>query len=949
MGKVFNAQTWINANKEHGKIHDLACLESAPDIFLNNKQFNPANYLIPGWSGEGLTSKSANILKRIILSLYEDSKSQFFSFKNLNRSLLKDIFNEFLSYANTRAINFTELDDYKIFWDHLQNDYSPYRTELDEFLNLYCYRTVIIYLLKIRFISILCEKSNIHYHAKDLLNPNSFLVLNFKKSSRTELKSQSFKSNAFSWYRPNPALIAELQALAELAEDISVTDIIKAITNNPNLEQRPLEGENLSHAISNKAFGQFLNFLLVKFNSWSQTTNKKNNKPNFYRTLIEKHEQAKNIMPITCKFTGDNLNSLSLSHWLAQEQYEGTQWDRLLCPDFKKTEMLEGDYSKLCYELQFLTLLANASVKQNKSPIPFMAKILRDKDQNLKESGNDQVSMFDDISTIQYERIVLNLNKLPTKNPHFYLLSQIQRQKKALKKNGQLIVLSRTNLFVPSKSEKTAQLLKSFNLDGQVNLNNLSGKGKVPPFIYIFSLKKSPNKKNLFNTPQSSEHKNYFLSFKIEGELTSFSRFDSITKGLTDFFDNKSAESTPLYQKEFDKNIHFYFNHDTVTDGKLISSSSQDPSQITHPNFFKNLMSNCLPFDAFFGITEIGPEDNLKPRKRNHPDLLGVIFEQTNNYQFVLVVDFRKNKSPTLEIIDIDTYPAKSDEYGHALCHYYGLATKRRDININLFKEFFNSTLGKQIIHLSLTGKTTKIKAQIKSIFIPKFFSDYIEIPEHIEQSFNILTTPSEEILKIHPEDFIQEFKRVNPILSKLSYDYPWSCLAQVSHFKHSLKHIIELFKTKQGKEIKFKNPLFIDSLLQSNVSPLFPNNDDVFIELKIKNAEAIHSKLTEVKLKKDCPNQNDDDQEKYFLELYSKDQLIIKIYAEKHLLEFISFIMKNALHNPISFLLQKTYIPTEIELAQTISKINLIEKNVIKVYNEVYELIEKIIRENIS
>ena len=52
---------------------------------------------------------------------------------------------------------------------------------------------------------------------------------------------------------------------------------------------------------------------------------------------------------------------------------------------------------------------------------------------------------------------------------------------------------------------------------------------------------------------------------------------------------------------------------------------------------------------------------------------------------------------------------------------------------------------------------------------------------------------------------------------------------------------LIHSIFTRNNHIINLTNPLLIESLTKSELKPLFPNNPDVFIELKIKNAQEIH------------------------------------------------------------------------------------------------------------
>ncbi|MCO4754706.1 MAG: hypothetical protein KC478_09485, partial [Bacteriovoracaceae bacterium] len=305
-------------------------------------------YFIPGWKGESLISKDVKKFNELLDHFYLDAKANLLKRNNFNRKLRISIYEEFIAYAEFKTCICAEMDDYTVFWNEIDNPDSKYKELLDEFINIFSFRVAVIYILKIRFISVLIEKTSINSDIKKLLYPNSFLTSVFQKGGSNELKSKALEQNIYSWYRPSESSQCFLEDLQKASFNLNVTEIMKNIA---------LKSEDLlkkttyySHALSHRNFGLFLNSLLINFPLWLNT---QSNRPfNGLKTNTQDMEV------ISCKFGGDYLESLSLSHWLAQDANKKEKWDQILCPDFKRNDFEAGQYWKIVNELQFLTFLA---------------------------------------------------------------------------------------------------------------------------------------------------------------------------------------------------------------------------------------------------------------------------------------------------------------------------------------------------------------------------------------------------------------------------------------------------------------------------------------------------------------------------------------------------------------------------------------------------------------
>lgn len=940
----FNAGSWLRQvakSQQKTSATNNSFIEKEALFALDEKSFRPQDYFVSGWRGDGLASKNALVTVHTLKILEEDVRREFKAQGLFNKALKLDIYNEFLAFAEAQALHCHELDNYQIFWDHLELRQGPYRKELDHFLSIYFLRVAAIYIFKLRFLTVLCQECGLKVEAKDLFNPNSFFAQVFRPGSSQEIKSEALETNHFSWYRPHPSLIDSLKKLAQALPQLSSSEILKGVFQKIEARYHPETGtqQKYSHSLSHTSTGLFINLLLLKLPKWVQEKSS------------HSESSARNMLlpkSIYCKFTGDHLPSLSLSHWLAQEKASGQKWDQILYPEFKGDQFACGQFMKICFDLQYLTLLCQFAKKQGHSPVSFIGHIMREKGRE-GAPGEVQMSMFQEVERAPrpyFDRIVLNLVDFPKSNPQFFLINQINSQYNELKEGGLLFVFSSKKLFVPSQSDKVDQLLQKFKLEFVIGLDGIKNRGELAPYIYVFGKKRAnlQDKRPFFNTDHafqgvSDANKRSCYSFRINGDLTSFQKFSSIVDELSHFFAHKRVDSTPLYQSEFGDNFTMEFYQDAVVDGKLINST-KNPANVTHPNFFKNLMKSCIPLDHFFNIEQLSSqgEDLGGP--------LGLSFKRHDRYPYLIIVDFRGAHQVKLEIASIDAYEAKAQEYGFALCFYFGLTCKRPDININLFREFFSSKLGLQMIQLSLLGKMSKLKSRLNEILIPKFFTEALQIPQHVESAVSQLNLSEEALLQMHPRELREKFEQLLPTLNWLSQKYPWAIMGIMSFFKTLLQNAqSKLLSTREKEGINYNNAVVREVLMKTPSRPIFPDNPEVYIEFKMKNSHDVHSPLSEVTM----ATVEKHGQLGHFLQLKSNEQTVVEIYSEMVVLNFIKFILENSLNYPISQLLQALSVPPIGALKAIFDKIEDTEHTLEQLEGKTAELIENLIHGQIS
>lgn len=938
----FKADSWLNSNHSPPPKHfNMGSTNPSKQNTQKNQHDNklltdffPSNFLITGWRGESLTSKSATHVEKVLHDLIQETKDFLKHSYQLTKSLKLAIYNEFLSYASTENINCNEIDSYSTFWKHLQSKNSSYQDIINNFLLIYSFRVVTIYLFKVRFIIKLCKEISITPTKSSLLNTSFFFEKIFKKGSSTELLCESLQSNHYSWYRPSEAHQDAIYDLTKHLHLISISEMMKICRYNPSAsgtdqEKNNTETSQYSHSLSHKSFGLFINNLIVYLPHWFNNSNPLD---------PSKKNIAKTRMPnvLNCKFAGNHLSSIILSHWLAQENnlyVNNDPWNELLCPDFIENDFLNGRFIKICHELQFLTFLVQMAIVQKYDPIKFICSIMKEKYSNAEVDHRGQISLFPKYEfkrDLLYDRIILNLSKLPKKNPHHFLLAKVNTQLKSLSENAFLFVFTNQRLFVPSQSEKIQQLLQQFKLEVHFDFEGLKGRGEIPSYLHVFSKRSSSTSVNLENTVPTTSSENDFksfinsppiqkescLTFRWHGELVLFNKFSQLVNELEHFWETKSSQTTPLYHKNIDKKLFFEFHQDAIVEGKLIHSSPQDPSHVTHPNFFKNLTKSCIHFDNFFQIEQIRPQEEDQDLDILTSGFLGINLKQEEKYPLILIVNYSDPTQIKLELSNSDSYRAKLEEYGMAFFQYFGLIPKEKNVNINLFREYFKTNIGSQIIQLSLNGGLTKVKAKLRSLLIPKFFIQAKTMPQEIEKRFFLLKSSPSELLTIHPDELEKQFTNIENLMSEKVLNWPWQIMGLLSYFKLNLKNCIQDFEVpleaKKNNMANFHNPFVIDSLLKAKSSPIYPKNPEVWIDIKTNDPRGIHLPLTKIIQKKDEDN--------HFLELYSDDLHIVNIYSPPTLLSFIYFILNANYGIKFSSLLQSLKVPKEKDLVSIIN-----------------------------
>lgn len=901
--KTFFAQQWLQSDVEtqpdsaqivQPNQKEICPIRSRFPSFIHHRdikkviqteghKFSPVGCFVPGWRGESLSSKTVIKFEHLLSFIQQDVKNELLRSKDFTRTIKMGLYDEFLTYAETLGLHFEGIDDFSSFWQLIDAEKLAKDERVSRFVDIYCSRVATITFLKLRFIASLLDRCGLELTDKALLYPTSFLSQIFKKGSQTELNSRALESNHYSWYRPLESMKESMRELLILSKDLAITEIIKNVSGRTQVAGE--QGKIYSHALSHISLGLFLNSLQINFPMWLGAVEG--------RPLSPGGREQEEI--ISCKYFGDYLESLSLSHWLAQENNKDFHWDEILCPDFKGKEFASGMFTKVCNELQFLTFLVHKAEFQNEKPIEYICKIMGGHLRNRKNSSTNQSFQLESnpFYSSTYDRVVLNLCHFPKNNPQHYLMSQILDQVKYLKNNAFLFVLSSKKLFVPSLRDRLDPVLRELKVEAIFDLENIKGKGELGSYVYVF-------RKKQVSDPQ----KQLCSYFRISADLDSFQKFAAINEHLRSFYLSHITEIPAMGQLEFPDSFRLEYFQEAVVNGMLIHSTNEDSSRITHPTFFKGLLESCVPFETIFEIKNLSIEETQKENYLN----LGL----KRDFSYFLVVDFRKNEV-NLELHPMTTFRSIHSTYGESLCSYFHLQPKMPGLNPNIIRNFFTTPIGRQVTNLTFTGGHNFVKGSLRKLLLPKFLTENEVLPQHLRPAYQLFEMNEEQFLESSPASVLKSFNHVDQITRDLLPKYACEILSRYSALEMTLESLI--WKMDDGRfdqKVSFNNPLIQSQLVQKPTRALYPDNEDIFLEFVDGSSPAdINLPLTSTQIKVS----HEGELKMHSLELLSSDKVIVRLHAEEAMILFVNFILSHAHNVPMSKILRAVHVPCLADL----------------------------------
>ncbi len=905
--KNFFAQQWLQKDESHDdsvppiampSVKDLCPAKSRFPTFINRQKtvttplildetkFSPTNCFVPGWKGESLSSKQVIKFEGLLKKVEDDVRIELLKTKDFPRTIKMGLYNEFLSYSENLGLHFEGLDDMGQFWQFLTPEKLNEDKEVSQFISIYTGRVATITFLKLRFIACLLDKCGLELNDRALLYPTSFLSQVFKKGSLTELNSQALETNIYSWYRPNESMKETMRELLLLSKDLAITEIIKNVSVRTQVKQD--QGKVYSHALSQVSLGLFLNSLQINFPMWVETIEGK--------TIPAGKIEQEEI--ISCKYFGDYLESLSLSHWLAQENNKDMRWDQILCPDFKGLEFISGNFAKICNELQFLTFLVNKAEHQNEKPIEYICKIMGGHFRNRKNTNGKQGLLLENnpFYSSTYDRIVLNLCHFPKKNPQHFLMTQILDQVKYIKNDGYLFVLSNKKLFVPSLRDRLDPILKELKVEAIFDLEHVKGKGELGSYVYVFR-----------KCSQSMAPPKQLCSyFRISADLTTFQEFSPITEHLRSFYLAHLTEMPPMAQIEFSDSFRLEYYQEAMVNGMLIHSTNEDSTRITHPAFFKGLLNSCVPLETLFEIKSLSLNEKFMPNE----NALNLGLKKDQSY--FLVVDFRRNEV-VLELHPMDTFRSIHSDYGEALCTYFELHPKIQGLNPNILRNYFITPIGKQVTNLTFTAGHSLVKGSLSKLLVPNFLTATEPLPPNLKSAFDIFEKTEEAFWEISTQTIVKSFNHIDQIARDVLPKYACEILSHYSNLERTLQSLIwKLDDGRYGHKISFSNPMIQSKLIQKQTKPIYPDNQEIYFEF-VEGSSPIDLHLPLIETHINITHEGE--LKLYSLDLMSNGRVIVRLHAEELIILFVNFLLTQATNFPLSKILKAIHVPSLSDL----------------------------------
>ena len=827
-----------------------------------------------------------------------------------NPSLREKVYGEFLAYLNCTGGESLHIKSSSEFFQILQGSDSSSSCEIDDFKRVFAQRIATFYLLKIRFLAKLGYALNQDVKGSCLSNPNSYFTRLFPKGSSSELHSPAMSVDLYTWYCPQIDPGTEKLNIVDACCKVSEEELQRIFSLDWLCS---LKKEHYSHSFSHFNFGIFLNQLITELPSWLGKQSSSARHP----LLFLAREGEKSI--ITTQYYGDYLPSLSLAHCLAQAERAGRDKGMpLICPDFQYATYGYGDFAYLVHELQFLASLVDIAVNLGQYPISFICHICRSRERSRRLMEGQQNLLGSSVmnnAPCMYDCLVLSLIHFPKSSPHHFLISKIQEKSLELKANGLLIVLSSKKLFIPSLADKIDELFKSVKLESVFIFDDLKGKGEVPSYIYVFSKRGGDRVHKLSlssqvlvgspSFPRGGAEKHSCLSFRISGSLDNFGKFSIINNELGEFFRGKSPDTTPLYHRELPEGFVFEFYQDAVVDGQLTNTTKNDTSRVTHPKFFKRLIQSSLPMGDLFQIDQIGPEgdEGADANKKHSRNLLGISQRPEDRYDYILILDGRNKSSLRLEFILSDSFSSKLNDYGRAYCTYFGLLPKVRNININLFHHFFEMPLGRQMIHLSLNKGSSRLRAKVASLLVPRFFGEEERVPVLLSDRLFLYNYSVKELLNYSPSELKKDYVSVEKQIKGLSLKYPSYLANLLVSFSEKLEHFS--FESHLGEGF-LDNNVFQSALLECPVHRVYPDHPDVYIQPTANSDDGWNDPLERVALFQ----KGHAEKSLSGLTLFTSRGEVASLYSGENLIEFLHFIFNQVLGERVSNLLENIRIP---------------------------------------
>ena len=187
---------------------------------------------------------------------------------------------------------------------------------------------------------------------------------------------------------------------------------------------------------------------------------------------------------------------------------------------------------------------------------------------------------------------------------------------------------------------------------------------------------------------------------------------------------------------------------------------------------------------------------------------------------------------------------------------------------------------------MQLVDGPLKLKSKLKSLLIPRFFAETQYAPEELSKDFVMLEWEPKKLNQQHPLTLRTQFENASSTIAEVSNKYPWHLLGLLSHFKLNLQSTHMHFNSQKLEPHYFSNPLISEALMKLKNYAIYPKNQDIYIEINVKNPSELHMPLSNVQLVRD--------EDEYRLLLKFQDTTIVTFHTTLLMNQFLKFILSS-------------------------------------------------------
>lgn len=191
---------------------------------------------------------------------------------------------------------------------------------------------------------------------------------------------------------------------------------------------------------------------------------------------------------------------------------------------------------------------------------------------------------------------------------------------------------------------------------------------------------------------------------------------------------------------------------------------------------------------------------------------------------------------------------------------------------------------------------------------MPKFLTETEALPDNLLHAFRTLEYTEGQLLEASPRDISKAYNHIDQITKDLFPRYACEILSRFSTFEQTLQTLIwKMDDLRFGQKVSFNNPVVKSKLMLKPTKPLYPDNEDIFIEFVEGTVpNDIHLNLTECQMKVS----HEGDLKLYSLELLNETKVVVRLHAEESLILFVQFLLSHAVDIPIAKILRAVHVP---------------------------------------